>query len=95
MSGLEAVLLGTASGFLAALVAGAAAYVKLARSVMTRVEHDKECDRRMKPVRDDITDIKKTVDKLSEKQDSSTQDLTKQLQQIMLELLKINRRPGG
>ena len=93
MTVLETILAAVATGFFGALVTGAGVYLKLGRSVLTREDHDKECEKNMSPVREDIAEIKATTRRLEDKQDDSSKDLGDKMQKILLELLK--KKGGG
>lgn len=86
MTGLETVLLGTGSGLLAVVMAGAAAYLKFARTILTRSEHNEECSRRTQPIHNDIADIKRRIEKVDDRLDTSTRDLSKQIQEVLREV---------
>lgn len=94
MTVAETVLVGTVSGLTAALIAGAVAYIKLARSAMSRKEHDTECDRRLKDVRDNVKEIKQDVKDLRKSQSDSHRDLSAQVREV-LKLIRANGRASG
>lgn len=91
MSPLETGLVAVSTGLFAAIITGAGVYVKLGRQILTREDHDKECNKATGPMRDDIADIKKTVRRLEDKHDDSSKDLSNKLHQILLKL----RTNGG
>lgn len=90
MTPTETGLIAISTGLLAALITGAGVYVKLGRQVLTRAEHDKECRKATEPLREDISDIKKTCRRIEDKNDDSTKDLSNDLKKILFELAKMN-----
>ncbi len=94
MSPTETGLVALCTGLLAAIITGAGVYVKLGRQVLTRDEHEKECNKTLDPIRKDIADINKTTRRIEDKGDDSTKDLSDKLQEILFklgELSKLNR----
>ncbi len=86
---MEPGLVGAVAGFVAAIIPIMIGY----RSILTKTEHDAECDRRTKPTNDRIdelkSDVNKRMDRLADKQDESTRDLTKQIQEVLRQI-KLN-----
>ncbi len=68
---------GAIGGVTVTFLTGAGIFVKLARNVMTRPEHEKECKKTLDPVRED-------------KHDESTKDLSNKIHDVLLLLRKMN-----
>jgi hypothetical protein len=97
MTPLETGLGLATAALLAALLAGAGVYVKVGRKLLTKEEHEKECerntlpfDRDIKVLHKDVEDIKGTCRRMEDKQEDSTRDLREKLDKIFLELLRVN-----
>jgi hypothetical protein len=95
VSPTETGLVALSTGLLAAIITGAGVYVKLGRQVLTRDEHEKECDKTLGPIRKDIDTISKTTRRIEDKGDDSTKDLSDKLQEILIQLGALSKLNGG
>jgi hypothetical protein len=87
MTPLEIVLIG---GLFSALLGGGTLYLKLGRSILTRQEHEKECEKARKPLRDDITETKLTCRRIEDKLDESSKNLGNKLHDVLMGIRKMN-----
>lgn len=87
---MESAAIGALAGFLTALGGWLIVYTKLARSVLTTRDHDRECDRRMKPInvrigelKEDMGnrmgELKEDIQRLSVKQDALLSQILSQI----------------